>query len=106
MDEKVSWEGHMFGLLAGIIVAVVYRKQGPQKPKYSWDFVEEETVPEWFPDAERDRRRQAEQQLEKQREAEKEATTPRINIKYVYKQGNNQMRETKKASNSSPFLMQ
>ena len=85
MDEKVSWEGHMFGLLAGVIVAIVYRKQGPEKPKYSWDFVDEEEVPEWFPDAERDRRRQVEQQLERQRQEEKAASKPKFNFQYVYK---------------------
>ena len=45
-----------------------YRKQGPQPPKYSWDFVEEEEVPEWYPDPERIRREQAEKQLREQQE--------------------------------------
>lgn len=86
MDEKVSWEGHLFGLLAGFTVAFVYRKQGPQKPKYSWDLVDEEEVPEWFPDAERDRRRQAEQQLEKQKQDQlREQSKPKFNIKYIYR---------------------
>ena len=85
MDEKVSWEGHMFGLLAGVIVAIVYRKQGPEKPKYSWDFVDEEEVPEWFPDAERDRRLQGEEQLEKQRQEGKPDIKPKFNFQYVYK---------------------
>ncbi|MGB0917801.1 MAG: rhomboid family intramembrane serine protease [Flavobacteriales bacterium] len=88
MDEKISWEGHLFGLLSGIAVAIVYRKQGPQKPKYSWDFVEEEETPEWFPDAERDRRRQAEAQLAQQKQKELEAQqhdSPKINIRYVFK---------------------
>jgi hypothetical protein len=90
IDEKVSWEGHLFGLLAGMTVAFVYRKQGPQKPKYSWDFVDEEEVPEWFPDAERDRRRQAEKQLEKQRQNQvKEQQKPKFNIRYIYKSDQN-----------------
>jgi hypothetical protein len=71
-------------------VAFVYRKQGPQKPKYSWDFVDEEEVPEWFPDAERDRRRQAEKQLEKQRQNQvKEQQKPKFNIRYIYKNDQN-----------------
>ena len=86
IDDKVSWEGHLFGLLAGITVAFVYRKQGPQRPKYSWDLVDEEDVPEWFPDAERDRRRQAERQLEKQREDQlRKQIKPKFNIRYVYR---------------------
>ena len=86
IDERISWEGHLFGLFAGIVVAIVYRKQGPQRPKYSWDFVDEEIVPEWYPDPERERARQAEQQLEKQKQQKlKQAEGPKININYVYK---------------------
>ena len=97
VDEKISWEGHLFGLLSGIAVAVVYRKQGPQKPKYSWDFVEEEEVPEWFPDAERDRRRQAELQLQKQKQAQTlEENKPKINIRYVFKKKDSDLNENKK----------
>lgn len=53
IDHHISYEGHLFGLLAGVVVAVVYRNQGPQQPKYSWELVEEEEVPDWFPDPER-----------------------------------------------------
>ena len=35
--EGVSWEGHLFGALAGIFCAVLYKDQGPQKKKYSWE---------------------------------------------------------------------
>ncbi len=34
--QNVSWESHMLGFFSGIILAVVYRKQGPQKPVYEW----------------------------------------------------------------------
>ncbi|OQA00471.1 MAG: Rhomboid family protein [Bacteroidetes bacterium ADurb.Bin408] len=30
--EKISWETHLTGLLAGIIVAIYYKNEGPQKP--------------------------------------------------------------------------
>ncbi len=50
IDHSISYEGHLFGLLAGIVVAIVYRQQGTQRPKYSWDLEEEEEVPDWFPD--------------------------------------------------------
>lgn len=42
MDYKVSWEGHLFGLMAGLALAVFYRKKGPQRPVYEWDDEEEE----------------------------------------------------------------
>ncbi len=87
VDEKVSWEGHLFGLLAGITVAIVYRNQGPRAPKYSWDYVDDEEIPEWYPDPERERRRQAEAQIEAQREAGKQSKS-KVNIRYIYKKGN------------------
>jgi membrane associated rhomboid family serine protease len=42
MKEQISWEGHLFGAIAGFILAVYYRKQGPEDEKYSWDFEDEE----------------------------------------------------------------
>jgi membrane associated rhomboid family serine protease len=43
--RNVSWESHMLGFLSGVVLAVVYRKQGPQKPVYEW-MEEEETESE------------------------------------------------------------
>lgn len=41
LKEEISWEGHLFGAIAGVLVAFNYRKEGPQKREYYWD--EEET---------------------------------------------------------------
>lgn len=70
IDHQISYEGHLFGLFAGIVVAIVYRNQGPQRPKYSWELVEEEEVPEWFPDPEK--------------ESQKSTPEP-IQVKYIYR---------------------
>jgi len=35
-----SWEGHLWGFLAGVIAAIVYRKDGPQRPHSP--FIEDE----------------------------------------------------------------
>jgi membrane associated rhomboid family serine protease len=34
--RNVSWESHMLGFISGIILAVRYRKEGPQEPVYEW----------------------------------------------------------------------
>ena len=38
-EPGVSWEGHLFGAIAGIMTAYLLRKSGPPPPrkKYSWD---------------------------------------------------------------------
>ena len=34
--ERISWEGHLMGLLAGTILAFYFRKEGPQRESYQW----------------------------------------------------------------------
>ena len=41
-EKNISWEGHLMGMLAGVIFAIYFRKRGPQKRRYSWDFEEEQ----------------------------------------------------------------
>ena len=41
-QERISWESHLFGLVAGVVMAIVYRHEGPQRRKYSWELEEEE----------------------------------------------------------------
>jgi membrane associated rhomboid family serine protease len=37
----MSWEGHLFGAIAGLLVAYNYRKEGPQRRRYEWEDEEE-----------------------------------------------------------------
>lgn len=40
--QNVSWESHMLGVFSGILLAIIFRKEGPQKPVYEWPEEEEE----------------------------------------------------------------
>ena len=42
--KNVSWESHMLGAFAGIILSIWHRNEGPQKPVYEW--LEEEELSE------------------------------------------------------------
>jgi membrane associated rhomboid family serine protease len=39
--QNVSWESHMLGVFSGILLAILYRKQGPQMPVQEWEAEEE-----------------------------------------------------------------
>jgi membrane associated rhomboid family serine protease len=34
--KNVSWESHMLGFFSGIVLAIWYRKEGPQMPVFEW----------------------------------------------------------------------
>lgn len=40
--KNISWESHLLGAIAGLIIAVYFRNYGMQREKYSWDFEEDE----------------------------------------------------------------
>ena len=40
--QDVSWESHMLGFISGIILALVYRNQGPQAPEVEWPVEDED----------------------------------------------------------------
>jgi membrane associated rhomboid family serine protease len=39
---KISWESHMLGVVVGIFLAIIYRKQGPKAPPPFWETDDEE----------------------------------------------------------------
>ncbi|OIP84749.1 MAG: hypothetical protein AUK44_01205, partial [Porphyromonadaceae bacterium CG2_30_38_12] len=37
VNDPVSWEGHLSGFFTGVVIAIAFRKQGPQKPIKVWE---------------------------------------------------------------------
>lgn len=35
--QNISWEGHLSGAIVGILLALIFRKKGPQKEEHHWD---------------------------------------------------------------------
>jgi membrane associated rhomboid family serine protease len=49
--KEISWESHMLGFISGILLAVWYRKEGPQRPVYEWMEDDVERVESSFAEA-------------------------------------------------------
>ncbi|MBN1340140.1 MAG: rhomboid family intramembrane serine protease [Bacteroidales bacterium] len=47
--QNISWESHLWGLVAGFITAVYFRKEGPQKKVYEWELEEEDEDQNSYP---------------------------------------------------------
>jgi membrane associated rhomboid family serine protease len=41
LKEEVSWEGHLCGLFAGVMLAFAYKEKGPKRPKYQFEIEKE-----------------------------------------------------------------
>jgi membrane associated rhomboid family serine protease len=41
-DLPYSWEAHLYGSITGLILALIYRDKGPQRPEPDWAEDEEE----------------------------------------------------------------
>lgn len=44
LTREISWEGHLAGALAGFVMALVFRKDIPQGPTYSWELEPEPEI--------------------------------------------------------------
>jgi membrane associated rhomboid family serine protease len=45
--KNISWESHLLGGLAGIVIAFAYRSEGPQQKIYQWEDEDDEEI-EYF----------------------------------------------------------
>ena len=50
VDATISWEGHLSGAISGLVFALVFRKEGPQKPVTVWDDEDTDDDDDEFPD--------------------------------------------------------
>jgi membrane associated rhomboid family serine protease len=41
-NQPISWESHLMGLLSGTILAIYYRKTGPQRQAWQWEEEEDQ----------------------------------------------------------------
>lgn len=41
LEKNISFESHFWGLIVGVILALYFRKLGPQRKKYDWEEEEE-----------------------------------------------------------------
>ena len=79
----MSWEAHLFGGLAGLLVAFVYRGEGPQRKVYVWE-EELDEIDEEIASAE-----ETTLLSEPTVEQGSAADTNHINIHYIYTPKNN-----------------
>jgi membrane associated rhomboid family serine protease len=51
IQEKVSWEGHLWGAVVGAILAFQFKPFGPQRPVFEWENEENDGDAEpWYPE--------------------------------------------------------
>ncbi len=100
IEPHISWEGHLAGLLSGVLLAVVYRKLGPQPPKYFYEIEKEMGIEP--PDFEgelnerirlaklrEEERQRIREEIAAARERGEEMTPERIKIIYHYTKKDN-----------------
>ena len=47
IDDPISWEGHLSGGVVGLVLSLLYRNKGPQKPPVAWgEEIDDEIVDE------------------------------------------------------------
>lgn len=86
IEEKISWEGHLMGFMIGVILANVYKKEGPEQPKFQYEIEKEMGIEP--PDLEgiwRENIRILQEKEEHERLLEREHSTHNYKVHYHYK---------------------
>jgi len=42
LKQRISWESHLLGSVAGLIIAIHYRKIGPKRKQFDWELEDED----------------------------------------------------------------
>ncbi|MFT5819629.1 MAG: membrane associated rhomboid family serine protease [Crocinitomix sp.] len=89
IKEGVSWEGHLSGLFAGFMAAVLFKQVGPQPKKLRYEIEEElgiESEEEYWKEGyfARKQAEKEQRQAQQQQQAALQENQPRIIIKYNY----------------------
>lgn len=88
IQPQISWQGHLSGMLVGVILAFSFRKQGPQRPKFQYEIEKDMGIDP--PDLEGiwlENKRRSEEEEQVRKEVEK------IRIVYHYKPSNDLPRD-------------
>ncbi|MEA3316451.1 MAG: rhomboid family intramembrane serine protease [Bacteroidota bacterium] len=74
IKPKVSWEGHLYGAISGLVLAIYYREKGPKRKIYSWEFEDEEDDDD-----------EQEDEFNEEKEYDKDTDKKNTEINYFYK---------------------
>ncbi len=81
IKAQMSWESHLMGLIAGLVIAYFFRNEGPKRKKYQWEEEEEIENQVETKQAKNEQERRDYQNFERELEA--------IKRKYIYKDEDN-----------------
>lgn len=81
IKAQMSWESHLMGLIAGLVIAYFFRNEGPKRKKYQWEVEEEIENQVEAKQAKNEQEKKDYQNFERELEA--------IKRKYIYKDEDN-----------------
>lgn len=84
--ERISWEGHLSGMVVGVVLAFLYRARGPQRPKYQYEIEKELGIePPDFEGMYLEKLRLQEEEARAQEESLRNVSSD-IQVHYIYKE--------------------